>query len=141
MPIFEPKFSSHSHGFRPNLSCHTALNEVFKTFQINSWVIEGDIKTCFDSFDHNILMEQIQLRIKDQKMINLLWKALRTGYGQSEDIIEANIIGTPQGSIISPLLCNIYLTPFDNFVENLKSEFDKGIKPARNKEYHRIATR
>jgi len=141
MPIFEPIFSSHSHGFRPNLSCHTALKEVFSTFQVTSWVIEGDIKACFDSFDHKILMDLIQLRIKDQKMINLLWKALRTGYGESDETIEANLIGTPQGSIISPLLCNIYLTPFDNYVESLREDFDKGIKATRCKEFNKISTR
>jgi len=141
MPIFEPTFSTHSHGFRPNLSCHTALNEVFRTFQITSWVIEGEMRVYSHCFDHKILMDLIQLRIKDQKMINLLWKALRTGYGERQDAIESNIIGTPQGSIISPLLCNIYLTPFDNYVESLRANFDKGVKPARNKEYHRIATR
>jgi len=101
-PIFEPTFSDNSHGFRPGRSCHTALNSISNKFQISSWTIEGDIKACFDSFDHNILMKIISGRIKDQRMINLLWKSLRVGYGAPGKIVEANIIGTPQGSILSP---------------------------------------
>jgi len=134
-PIFEPTFSDLSHGFRPNLSCHTALKMISQKLPVTSWVIEGDIKACFDSIDHKILMDIIQLRIKDQKMINLIYKALNTGYGEFNKPIQANIIGTPQGSIISPLLCNIYLDLFDRFVEGLIGDYDKGTKVSMSNEY------
>jgi len=55
--IYEPGFSTYSHGFRPNRSCHTALQEIETLFTGAKWVIEGDIKACFDSFDHHVLID------------------------------------------------------------------------------------
>lgn len=138
-PIFEPTFNQNSHGFRPKRSYHTALAQVSKDFNMITWIIEGDIKSCFDSFDHHVLMRAIESRISDTKFLNLIWKALRAGYGERGKVIEANIIGTPQGSIISPLFCNIYLNSFDNYISNLKANFDKGEGPKRNKAYRALA--
>jgi len=115
-PIFEPTFINNSHGFRPNRSCHTALAQIAKDFNSTSWVIEGDIKSCFDNFDHNILINIIKNRITDTKFLNLLWKALKVGYGERGKKIKSNILGTPQGSVISPIFCNIYMNNFDKFV-------------------------
>ena len=53
--IYEPTFCEYSHGFRPNRSCHTALSEITTLFTGAKWVIEGDIKACFDSFDHHVI--------------------------------------------------------------------------------------
>ena len=138
--IFEPIFTDSSHGFRPNKGCHTALRYVLNNFERSNWLIKGDIKACFDSIDHHLLMSIIGERLSDKRFCNLIWKALRVGYGESLQYINANIIGTPQGSVISPLLCNIYMNRFDQYMNKLKSEFDKGDKPAHNPEYHRIAT-
>lgn len=140
-PIFEPTFSEASHGFRPNKSIHTALKAVEEKLRVCRWVIEGDISKCFDSFDHKILIEIIRKRIKCQKFINLISKALSAGFGEEGKTIEANIIGTPKGSILSPLLCNIYMNEFDKFVMEIKKNFDNGTKVLRNKEYHKLATR
>jgi nicotine oxidoreductase len=101
--IFEPTFSQYSHGFRPNKGCHTAIKQVLDTFNPSRWVIEGDIKACFDSIDHEILIKLISNRIKDIKFINLIKKALKVGYGENGKILSQNIIGTPQGSVISPI--------------------------------------
>lgn len=72
--IYEPTFSEHSHGFRPKRSCHTALKEVQVTFTGVNWIIEGDIKACFDSFDHHVLIDILRKRIHDEYFIALMWK-------------------------------------------------------------------
>jgi len=70
--IFEPVFSSNSHGFRPMRSCHTALKQIKTHFGSASFFIEGDISKCFDSFDHQILVNLVKERISDEKFIQLL---------------------------------------------------------------------
>jgi retron-type reverse transcriptase len=139
--IFEPTFSNKSHGFRVGHSCHSAIKMLEEQFKPARWIIEGDIEKCFDSIDHNILRTILNRRIKDQKFLRLIDKALKVGYGFMGKIIRANMIGTPQGSIISPILSNIYLNEFDKFVETLKEHFDKGNAPKRSKEYHNLAAR
>lgn len=136
-PIFEPTFSNNSHGFRPNRSCHTALRQVKTQFGSASFFIEGDISKCFDRIDHNILMNLLKERISDERFLRLLWKALRAGYVQFNRS-KLSLIGTPQGSIISPILSNVYLNEFDKFIENLKSNFDKGKEARINPEYKHL---
>lgn len=71
--IYEGNFSRHSHGFRPNHSCHTALIEVKYKFIGTKWFIEGDIKGCFDNVDHAVLISLLRRRIKDEYFISLAW--------------------------------------------------------------------
>jgi nicotine oxidoreductase len=113
--IYEPKFSEHSHGFRPNRSCHTALREV-KTNVSTTWIIEGDIKGFFDNINHKILLDLLSKEIKDQRFLDLIRKAIKAGYIYENSKIPSNI-GVPQGSILSPILSNIYLHEFDKFME------------------------
>ena len=123
--IYENSFSKYSHGFRPNLSCHTALTQVQKTFTGVKWFIEGDIKGFFDNINHDIMIRILYKRIRDERFLRLIRKFLKAGY--LEDWRFHNTYsGTPQGGIISPILANIYLNELDNYVENLKSKFDKG---------------
>ena len=70
----------HSHGFRPNKSCHTALKYVQKYFTGTKWFVEGDIKGCFDNVDHHVLIGILRKRIADEHFIGLLWKFLKAGY-------------------------------------------------------------
>lgn len=123
--VFEPSFSIHSHGFRPKRGCHTALGEIKRTFTSMNWFIEGDISKCFDTFDHKLLIETVNQRISDKPFTDLLHKALRAGYMYQGNFFSPEI-GTPQGSIVSPILCNILLDKFDKFMEELISNFDKG---------------
>lgn len=134
--IFEPMFSPNSHGFRPMRSCHTALKKIKTHFGSASFFIEGDISKCFDSFDHQILINLVKERISDEKFIQLLWKALKAGYLEFHDI-QHSIVGTPQGSIVSPILANIYLHKFDEYVSDMKSNFDKGTTVQRNPIYRK----
>lgn len=138
--IFEPTFLECSHGFRPNKGCHSAIKHVDESFKSSTWIIEGDIKGCFDNFDHDVLLNILRTKINDQRFLKLVRKALTVGYGQPGKIAPYNIIGTPQGSIISPILCNIYMHEFDKFVLSIKAEFDLGSRAARNPIYHRAAT-
>lgn len=68
--IYEQSFSTHSHGFRPAKSCHTALKEIRKWDGTN-WLVEGDIKSCFDAIPHNTIIEVLRKRIKDERFLTL----------------------------------------------------------------------
>lgn len=138
--IYEPSFSEYSHGFRPNRSCHTALRALRQKFVMAKWFIEGDISKCFDSIDHNKLMSILGKRIKDQRFLDLIRKALKAGYMEFSRY-SSSIAVTPQGSIISPILANIYLDKLDAFVSKLKDEFDIGTKATIDPLYKKLARR
>ena len=134
--IYEPIFSNQSHGFRMGRSCHTALKYVQKYFTGTKWFVEGDIKGCFDNVDHHVLMHILRKRIADEHFIGLLWKFLKAGY--MEDWNYHNTYsGTPQGSIISPILANIYMNELDNYMQEYANRFNCGerrkINPAFKK--------
>jgi group II intron reverse transcriptase/maturase len=123
--IFEPTFLTHAHGFRPGKSCHTALREIKGTFTSVNWFLEGDISKCFDTFNHKLLVRLVSNRINDKGFIDLLHKALKAGYLFQGQFFSPDV-GTPQGSIVSPILCNILLHGLDVFVLNLQSNFEIG---------------
>jgi len=125
--IYEPAFSKCSFGFRPLLGCHDTLRYVVKHYQSSRWFIEGDISKCFDEIDHNILVGIMRRRIKDEKFIRLIWKALRAGFLDSSKVPQDCLLGTPQGSIVSPILCNIIMNEFDTYIEEtLKPQYTRG---------------
>lgn len=118
-PIFEADFYPISYGFRPGRSTHDALARVRHKLNPTSagpsrtrFVIEGDIKGCFDAINHHLLMERVRRRIQDRKILKLILAFLK-----ADILIEGNlrhpVTGTPQGGIISPLLSNVYLTALD----------------------------
>ena len=111
-------------GFRPKRSCHTALENLKKDFTGVKWFIEGDITGCFENINHNILVELIKSKVKDARIVKLIYKFLKAGYMENWKY-NNTYSGTPQGGIISPLLSNIYLHELDNFVMKLKGDFDK----------------
>jgi nicotine oxidoreductase len=137
--IYEPTFKDNSHGFRPNRSCHTALRTARQKFVVARWFIEGDISKCFDTIDHNKLLNILSERIKDQRFINLIRKSLKAGYMEFT-IYSHSVAGTPQGSIISPILANIYLDKLDRYVAKLKEDFDIGTKATINPVYKRLSS-
>jgi retron-type reverse transcriptase len=83
---------------------------------------------------HSVLIQKIRDKIKDERFVRLIIKALRAGYFEFA-VYQHSIIGTPQGSILSPILCNIYLDGLDKFVESLAEKFDKGVKARSNPLY------
>ena len=132
--IYEPTFLNTSHGFRPKRSCHTALQYVQKNFTGVKWFVEGDIKGCFDHVDHHVLVSILRRRIQDEHFIGLVWKFLKAGY--MEDWVYHNTYsGTPQGSIISPILANIYLNELDEFMARYAQTFHQGNKRRINPAY------
>jgi RNA-directed DNA polymerase len=116
-PIFEAYFADCSYGFRPNRGCWDALAEIGQYLKRPSnyeWVIEGDIKDCFGSIDHDILMRQLRRQIGDERLLTLIWRMLRAGV--LEDLrYYSSEAGTPQGGIVSPLLANVYMHQLDEW--------------------------
>ena len=138
--IYEPIFMDTSHGFRPNRSCHTALDSVKYEFRGARWFVEGDIKGCFDNIDHNVLISCINKKIKDARFTKLIYKFLKAGY--VDDFIYNNTYsGCPQGGIISPILANIYLHELDVFVDNLSKEFNQPSTQKFTDDYRKISNR
>ena len=121
--IYEPVFSDKSHGFRPNRSCQTALMQIQKTFTGTNWFVEGDIHACFDSFDHQVVIKLLRKRIDDEAFIQLIWKFLKAGY-MEQWTFGRTYSGVPQGSGVSPVLCNVYLNELDRYMEKYAMEFN-----------------
>ena len=131
--VFEKTFSERSHGFRPKKGAHTVCKNI-RQWKGVSWFIEGDIVDFFDTINHQKLMLLISLRIKDQQVLDLLWKILRTKI-LVDGKLQKKGEGVPQGSVISPLLSNIYLHELDMFVGALKKELDTKETTKLNPEY------
>lgn len=132
--IYEGQFEDSSHGFRPNRSCHTALNRLQKTFTGSKWFIEGDIKGFFDNIDHSVLIGILRKRITDERFLRLIWKFLKAGYLE-EWHYHKTFSGTPQGGIVSPILANIYLDQFDKFMNDYAQNFNCGTHRKVNPPY------
>lgn len=108
--IFEPKFLNNMFGFRPNKNCHDALKYLNKCIekQKTNFILDADIKGYFDNIDHNKLMLCIEAHIKDTNLLRLIRRFLKVGILEN-GIYTSGEIGTPQGSILSPILANIYM--------------------------------
>jgi group II intron reverse transcriptase/maturase len=134
---YEPQFSKHSHGFRPERGCHTALREV-KKWDGTAWFIEGDISKCFDKLDHQVLLGILRENIHDERFIRLIGELLEAGYLEDWKY-HATLSGTPQGGVLSPLLANVYLDRLDKHVEQeLIPACTKGEGRRRNATYRSI---
>ena len=132
--IYEPTFDKHSHGFRPNRSCHTALRQLSSEFTGVAWFIEGDIKGCFDNIDHETLIAILGRKIKDSKFLNIIRQFLKAGYIENWKY-HATYSGTPQGGICSPILANIYLNELDKKFAEISERFAKPRSALRAPEY------
>jgi RNA-directed DNA polymerase len=108
--IFEPSFLDMSYGFRPNRSCHEALDKLDKIIatQPTNYIIDADIKGFFDNVKHEWIIKFLEHRIADRNFIRLIVRFLKSGI-MEEGKYYATEIGTPQGGVISPILSNIYL--------------------------------
>src|SRR5437763_760569 len=132
-------FRETSHGFRPNHSCHTALREVRGKWSAVNWLIEGDIKSCFDELSHGVLVNTLRKKIHDERFLNLVWKLLNAGYMDLHGKKKESLIGSPQGGILSPILANAYLHELDEFVEGLQAQHEQGKRKLRNPTYQRLS--
>ena len=115
-PIFERDFAEHSYGFRPNRGCKDALRRVNALLKRgHTWVVDADLKGYFDTIPHKPLMDRVQAKVADGRVLRLIEMYLK------QDVMESAIRwtpqrGSPQGAVISPLLSNIYLDPLDHLM-------------------------
>jgi group II intron reverse transcriptase/maturase len=145
--IYEPIFSNHSHGFRPGRNCHSALRHIRKGSKGFSWAIEGEIKGFFDNIDHSVLLNILKTKINDPRFISIINALLKVkvkvkvqeeglySYTNKNKRATGEFSALAQGSIISPLLSNIFLHEFDLFMEAYINEFNKGNARKTNPEY------
>lgn len=120
-PIFEADFHPCSYGFRPNRRAHDAIAETRQfTSKGYQWVVEGDIKACFDEIDHAALTGRVRQRVGDKRVLGLVKAFLKAGILTETGLEQETGTGTPQGGILSPLLANIALSVLD---EHLASQW------------------
>jgi group II intron reverse transcriptase/maturase len=112
-PVFEADFLPASFGFRPKLGQHDALQVVIdEAWRGRRWVVETDIANCFEAIPKDRLMQAVEERVTDQSVLKLLRVILRAGV-MDEGVVRHSVNGTPQGGVISPLMCNVYLHRLD----------------------------
>ena len=117
MKIFDPTFSNHSYGFRPNRSAHGAITEVLTNLNDGyEWVIDLDIEKYFDTVNHDKLISSLRERVKDSDTLHLIRLFLKAGV-MEDGLVSQNVKGVPQGGPLSPLLSNIYLDKLDKELE------------------------
>jgi len=132
---YDVQFSDHSHGFRPNRGCHTALQEVVHVWKGTHWFIEGDISQCFERLDHELLVRIVGEKIHDNRFLRLLQNMLKAGYLEDWRW-HATLSGSPQGGVCSPILSNLYLDRLDQFVEaELLPRYNRGKRRRPNPTY------
>ena len=134
---FDPQFSDTSHGFRSNRGCHTALDAIrAKTgWKSVKWFVVGDIRDCFGNIDHGVLLGILAEKVKDNRFLRLMKQFLECGYLEDWKY-NATLSGCPQGGILSPLLSNIYMDKFDQYVENyILPAYNRSGRRAENKTY------
>jgi RNA-directed DNA polymerase len=120
-PIWESDFHRSSHGFRPERSVHHAVRTVKLQLQDGTdsrgrWIIEGDLASYFDTVHHRLLVKCVRRRVRDRRLVDLLWRTLKAGH-IDRGLFTASSEGVPQGGVLSPLLSNIMLHEFDAWLE------------------------
>ena len=149
--IFEEMFLDCSHGYRPGRSCHTALKHLqlkIGNASAYSWVIEGNIKGCFDNIQHDMIIKVLKRKVDCVSTLTLVKRILNAGYVLDEDLkkigkknakVYRTNTGIPQGVVLSPLFSNIVLHELDEFIEGkLKIEYTKGKQRKANLEYRKL---
>jgi group II intron reverse transcriptase/maturase len=126
--LYEPLFKDVSTGFRPKRGCHDAIHKVYHLLRRNyrPYVVDCDIKSFFDSMDHERLMEFVGKRISDHRFLRLIRRLLSMGVMTQEGEVKGNQVGSPQGSVVSPILANIYLHyVIDAWFEKTHRQYDQ----------------
>ena len=135
--VYEPNFDNRSFGFRQNMGVHDALSYVDDKFRWVDWVIKGDIKNAYPTINHDILVKTLCQRIDDFRFIRLINKSLNSGTFINPNTIYSKL-GVPQGSIVSPILANIYFDRLDQKVSELTNKYSSENSKKRSPEYKRL---
>jgi RNA-directed DNA polymerase len=114
-PIFEADFQPCSYGFRPGRRAQDAIAEIhYYTSRSYEWIVEGDIKACFDEISHPALVQRLRARIGDKRVLSLVKAFLKSGILGEDHELRESTAGAPQGGILSPLLSNVALSILDD---------------------------
>ena len=127
--IYEVDFLGFSYGFRPGRSQHDALDAVFMAVTTRKvrWVLDADIEACFDRIEHSKLLAVLGRRITDRRVLRLIEQTLKAGV-VDEGVWQPNLVGVPQGAVISPLLANVYLhDAIDRWVHGWREHGARGM--------------
>ncbi len=118
-PIFDPDFHPSSYGYRPKRSAHDAIAKAtaFMRHYGLVWVVDMDLSKCFDTLDHELIINAVREKVTDGSILKLIRMFLESGVLNSGEF-EPTDVGSPQGGVISPLLSNIYLDKFDQFMRD-----------------------
>lgn len=115
---YEPRFSQHSYGFRPNRDCHMAMAQVLEYLNEGyEWVIDLDIEKYFDTVNHDKLISILRERINDATTLHLIRSFLKAGV-MEDGLVSSSVVGVPQGGPLSPILSNVYLDKLDQELES-----------------------
>lgn len=135
--IYEPNFDHRSFGFRREMGVHDALEYVEKHFRWVDWVIKCDIKNAYPTIEHDKLCQILTQKIKDERFMRLIRKSLKGGVYDHPQVLYSKL-GVPQGSIVSPILANIYYNELDKWVSQKAKEVFVEKSPKRNPEHKQI---
>lgn len=136
----EKTFLDTSHGFRSNRSCHTALEQIKNKWTAIPWFIKIDIKDAFGTINRNILISRLKLKIKDQRLFEVLLKMLQANIISFTGILNESY-GVPQGNVLSPILTNIYFHDLDVYIEKeIVNRYKKGTKATKCLDYQRAVS-
>lgn len=113
-PIFEPTLNDCSYGYRPGRSAHDAMRKIYREIMAGcEWILDADLRDYFGSVHHEQLSDRIAEKVSDGRVLQLIRQFLKAGYMEKGRKYPTPQ-GTPQGGVVSPLFSNIYLTPFDD---------------------------
>ena len=123
VPLIDPHFSDHSYGFRPKRNAQQAIKKSASYYEQGYRVaVDCDLKSYFDTINHQKLMEYLKVFIKDEVLLKLIWKFLKSGI-MDDDSFTVSESGAPQGGNLSPLLSNVYLDQLDKELEKRGHNF------------------
>jgi len=135
--IYEPNFDDRSFGFRSGIGVHDALEYIDKQFRWVDWVIKGDIQAAYPTIEHKKLCEILSHRIEDVRFMNLIRKSLKCGVFENPHTLYSKL-GVPQGSIVSPILANIYFNELDQWITQKAKEVYQEKSTKWHPEYKRL---
>ena len=133
-PIFEVEFHEHSYGFRPNRSTHHAVYRCQHLMKHGfRWVIEGDVKACFDEIPHKAILKVVREKVMDNTFLDLIRRFLKSGV-EVDGVVQPTEKGVPQGGVISPLLSNAVLNKLDWFLHGKGTHGQAMMRAAHHRE-------